>query len=144
MKNVEKFQEYGKNLEFANSNDDVDSVDCHGNVYTNVNVDTDICNVINLQDVNHQSTNKVLDTNVCNVINLQDVNHQGTNTAGYVISFIQGELDDAQDGSQPNSGGGCVFNSIDNNLVYLVGEEQDSSLCNSNCVPVNIVTKTFL
>ena len=65
---------------------------------------------ISLQDVNHQGTNKVLDTDACNVINLQDVKHQSTNTAGDVISLMQGELDDVQDGSQPNSGGGCVLN----------------------------------
>ena len=144
FKNAEIVQEYGKNLtEFANSNDNVYSVDFHGNAYANMNVDTDVCKIMSLQDGNFQGTNRVLDTDVCNVINLQDIKHQSTNTAGDVVSFIQGELQDAQDGSQPNSGGGCVLNSIDNDLVYLVGEKQGSSLCNSNCVPVNIVDQNF-
>ena len=60
---------------------------------------------------------------VCNVMDLQDVNYLSTNSAGDASSFIQGELRDAQDGNQPNRGGGCVLNSIDNNFVYLVGEQ---------------------
>ena len=144
FKNAEIVQEYRKNLtEFANFNDNDYSVDFHVNTYANMNVDTDVCEIMNLQDVNHQGTNKVLYTDVCNVINLQDVKHQSTNRAGNVISFMQGELEDAQDGSQPNSGGGCVLNSIDNDLVYLVGEKQGSSPCNSNCVPVNLVDQNF-
>ena len=129
--------------EFANSNDNVCSVDFHGNVYANMNVVTDVCKIMSLQDGNYQGTNRALDTNVCNVVNLQDVKYQSTNTAGDAVSFMQGESQDAQDGSHPNSGGGCVLNSIDNDLVCLVGEKQGSSLCNSNYVPVNSVDQNF-
>ena len=144
FKNVVISQEYEKNsTKFVSFNDNVYSADFHGNAHANMNVDTDVCKVMNLQDENYQGVNTVFDTNGCNVINLQDVEHQSTNTAGEAVSLMQGELQNAQDGSQPNNGGGCVLDNIDNDLAYLVGEKQGLSLCNSNCVPVNIVNHNF-
>ena len=86
VKTVRRIQECAKRLaEFTDFSNNVYSNYCPGDVYTNVNVDTDVCNVMNIQDVNHQSTNPV----------------------GGSSSFSQGESCDAQNGNQPNRGGGC-------------------------------------
>ena len=50
----------------------------------------------------------------------------------------------AQDGGQLNRGGGSVFNKTNKSHVDAIGEQQGSSLCNSNCIPMNIVDQSVV